>query len=836
MLSSKIVSKAAMVSSLLLVGLHSQAEQPMEEVVVTAQPIRDSQQAAITAKRDADNLLEVVAADTIGRFPDQNLADSLGRVPGMAIERDQGQARYINFRGMPFRYTAIGFNGIDVPGAENGRIPRFDSFPSVITRRLNVNKAVVPSMPGEAVAGYVDIQTFNPFDADGLSLSTDIGIGEQQLGGGDVDKLGARLSWSGENVGVLIYGSENTREQVTDNREYDLQRDGTGNLIVNQLQYRSYKVRREDQANGGHVEYRGDGNIERVFLSTLFSKFTDYEERNHYQFNFVAPVSGDTATNVPLYIDQLLEDGRYDNSTRTTTLGADLVAGGWKLEARYNLARTEFNTELPILYNSGVNFITRSPSLTTGSYDVSDIKDPLLTLSAPLNTYDYAALYAYKIDWPLNVDADKLRFDASHDLEFMGLSSVFRTGLMFEQREADGYVATLFDVFEFDRDRDFATTDPVNISSFDTGELWDSKTHNPIGATYFNNPALRRAWIASGGQLQVTPTEDQRVAISEDITALYAMMTSIFDWGNIVYGVRVERTDYTSKGTLNGAAVSVGDNFTTVLPSVHLNYNLRDDLKLRLSGSSGINRPTYIEWRAAAAVDPVNQTITGGNPTLEPEETWGADIALEWYFSPASLLSAGVFHRSIDNVIYTAVSTLDAGTYIPANQGQQWSYEGAVNGRDGSLSGFELNLIAHAADVLPEPFNGLGFSANMTLLNSEFKSLTGQKLDLPGTSDRVYNVSVFYEKYDVSLRVNYQYRDEWISPIEDPSEYWGAQKRVDMSVQYVLPVDVAGASITLFANANNLTNKTDVRYAGNDTINQSEAYGRRYLLGVRVNY
>ena len=177
--------------------------QQIEEVVALASPIKDSQTAAIEAKRVASNVMEVIAADTIGRFPDQNLADSLGRVPGLAIERDQGQARYINFRGMPFRYTAIGFDGIDVPGAENGRIPRFDSFPSVITRRIEVNKAVLPSMTGEAVAGYVNIETFNPFDREGFTADLDVGMGEQQLGGGDVEKLGSRLSFSNDHFGIM---------------------------------------------------------------------------------------------------------------------------------------------------------------------------------------------------------------------------------------------------------------------------------------------------------------------------------------------------------------------------------------------------------------------------------------------------------------------------------------------------------------------------------------------------------------------------------------------------------------------------------------------------------
>ena len=77
------------------------AEDSIEEIVVTAKSIKASTQSSIDAKRMADNVADVISADAVGRFPDQNLADALGRVPGISIERDQGQARYISFRGSP---------------------------------------------------------------------------------------------------------------------------------------------------------------------------------------------------------------------------------------------------------------------------------------------------------------------------------------------------------------------------------------------------------------------------------------------------------------------------------------------------------------------------------------------------------------------------------------------------------------------------------------------------------------------------------------------------------------------------------------------------------------
>ena len=123
-------------------GYTVSADDTLEEVVVMGKPIKASQQSAIEAKRLADNVADIISADAVGRFPDQNLADALGRIPGMGIERDQGQARYVSFRGSPKRYTTTAFNGIDVPGVENGRIPRFDAYPSVITSQVVANKAI----------------------------------------------------------------------------------------------------------------------------------------------------------------------------------------------------------------------------------------------------------------------------------------------------------------------------------------------------------------------------------------------------------------------------------------------------------------------------------------------------------------------------------------------------------------------------------------------------------------------------------------------------------------------------------------------------------------------
>lgn len=794
-------------------------EKLVEEVIVSASPIRDSQQAALDAKRFADNVVDVVSSDTIGRFPDQNIADSLSRLPGIAVERDQGQARYLNMRGAPFRWTGIAFDGIDVPGAENGRIARFDSLPATITSQINANKAVLPSMPGESVAGYVDIQTFSPFAVEGFSLALDVGMGEQDLGGGDVSRNSFRGSWSNESFGIVGFYSKNSRDQVTDNREYELERDDSGTLIVNNLDFRSYFVDREDSAYGGRVEYRGQGALKSVFASTLYSEFIDEEERNQWDFDMLAPQPGVAVSDVPILVSRLLEDGVYENSTFTNTIGADFDVGEWRMEARVNYTETEFALRLPIPQSVG--------GVTSGSFDLSDPEDPLLFLNQPLNTIEYALTLGIDFASELNIDAVKYKLDADRDMEIFGRDSTLQMGFLFDQRESDGYAQALGLDFAF----------PVqDINAFDTGRLWDANTTNSIGGTYFDNVGLRNAWEAQGGLGPVDVPEDQLVTIDEDIIAAYVMATTRFDWGNIVYGVRIEQTDYTSEGPTGDTFLSVDDEFTNVLPSVHLNVDLRDDLKFRLSGTSGVNRPTYNEWRASAAVDVTEQEIDGGNPFLDPEEAYGADVSLEWYYSTASLLSVGAFYRSVDNVIYEDVTTVDGGLYFPPAAGEEWILNSTTNGSNGELSGLEANLMFSAVDYFDGLLGGFGFSVNITLIDSEFETIRGETLGLPGTSDAIYNASLFYENYGLSARLNYQYRDQWISPIEDPSEVWDEMERLDATVQYTLPFDLSGATASIYANFNNITDETDVRFAGNGTINQAESFGSHYLVGLRINY
>jgi len=820
-------------------GSSDEAEARQETVVVSGTPIRDSQLAAIEAKRAADNVVDILAADTIGRFPDQNLADSLGRVPGLAIERDQGQARFINFRGAPFRYTKIAFDGIDVLGAEDGRTPRFDAFPSVITSKIEINKAITADMPGEATVGFVNIETFKPFDREGLSFTAEAGYGQQELGEVDINKYNGRLSFSDEQFGVLVFGSHNLRGRITDNREYEYTEttgDGRDDSVVN-LDFRSYRGEREDNAYGGRVEFRPTSES-AVFFSTLYSEFIDREERNQFDFDLTSPVSLGSEAYVPvLVVTRLLEDGQYNNSTLTNTLGYDGMFGDWSFEGRLNYTETENETFIPLPFSTGA---------TVGAdVDVTDIDNPGLFLTQTaqpgtdvnINLLSYPATFGLIFANAIDTEATKIKGDLSRDMEFGGLPTEVAFGAQYDTREAVGGDTLVFGGFP----------STVDINQFTTGVPWSSDFNNTIGATNVNNVALDDAWDAAADR-SFTFDDDSLISIEEDIIAVYAKGTTEFDWGNLVYGVRIEQTDFTSSGTLlndddTTTAIEAGNDYTNFLPSVHANIDLRDDVKLRLSASSGISRPTYSEVRASQSVDPITLEVSGGNPLLDPEESIGVDASLEWYFAPASLLSVGAYYRSIDNVIYPGSSTVDGSIYAPGliDPGTDTTFNSFFNGEDGSLTGLEINFLGSAEDWLPEPFDGLGVSGNLTLVDSEFTAptLNNQTFSLPGTSETIYNASIFYEKFGVSARLNYQYRDDWLSTTENDSltEFWAETERLDASIRYTLPQEVYGANVTFALNGNNLSDERDVRFINTRaTPNQVEGFGRRWVASVRIDY
>lgn len=138
-----------------------------EEVVVTG--FRQSLNAALNQKRQSIAAVDAIVAEDIGKFPDQNLAESLQRIPGVAIQRDGGEGRAITVRGLSGQFTAVRINGMqaltttsDGASADRERAFDFNVFASELFSSLVVHKTAEPSLDEGSLGAVVDLNTGNP--------------------------------------------------------------------------------------------------------------------------------------------------------------------------------------------------------------------------------------------------------------------------------------------------------------------------------------------------------------------------------------------------------------------------------------------------------------------------------------------------------------------------------------------------------------------------------------------------------------------------------------------------------------------------------------------------
>jgi TonB-dependent receptor len=195
---------------------NAQETDQLEEVVITA--IVDAAARAAEQQKNARGVTNVVSADTVGRFPDPNIAEALQRVAGIAIARDQGEGRYINVRGGPSEFSAVTIDGVSISAPDpTTRAIDLDTIPSDIVGQLEISKTLRPDQDADSITGAVNIKTQSPFDYKGLRARASAG-GSYNDFGGTHDKRGSgSISniWGDDNKFGLLFSasySETDRE------------------------------------------------------------------------------------------------------------------------------------------------------------------------------------------------------------------------------------------------------------------------------------------------------------------------------------------------------------------------------------------------------------------------------------------------------------------------------------------------------------------------------------------------------------------------------------------------------------------------------------------------
>lgn len=893
-------------------ALDAAADDAADTIVVTGtRPIAESEAAALEVQRNSDSLVSVVASDSVGRLPDQNIAQATGRLPGVAVERDQGQPRYISLRGAPKTWTTLSFDGINVVSPE-GRDARFDSIPSAIAGQIIVSKAVTPDMPGETVAGNVNVVTRSAFDYSGFHLAGKAGYGRAELGERPEYEGSLVLSnrfdlGNGGEIGVLVSGSYYERNMITDNFENDWekvsqdQRPGAETRYwVHETENKLYRLTRKNWSLSGRIDYRPDDD-NRISLRSIYTIFTDDEARDNYRFDLddrqgdlvansaacattVNPTPttsgyadvciGNTPTKGTIYgidIRQRATLRAFRQSIFTNTIeGSHVFGDGWKLQWLGNY--TESKDDRSVVGEAAYESPSTRTLRPTVGYDFSNPQFAILNLSTTVQltspTRFQAGTPVRSIDSftkPLTsltvldaVDTTKAytgRLIVSRDLGLFGGEATLKAGFQFDQRTkvADENRILLNQASQF------ATVGiPTNYNAFSLDKPFQGRIRLGYDFRYFDPAQMRQASALARQNFAFAPVAENNFDVREEVYAGFLMGTLRYDWGSLVGGVRVEHV--TNRGTATG--ITAESSQTLFFPSAHLNYNLDDTKKLRLSFNTGAARPDYDQLRPNVVINDLNQTISGGNPAAKPERAYGFDAYFEWYVRPQGYISIGAFYKKVKDVLYTQTRTFGSDA-LNSNGIDRSSYvfTGITNGGEGRLFGVEvaaqLQLEPWTQSLgLPDWMGGFGVSANLTLNDSRVTKpaiggLPDRRVRLPNTSDSVYNVGVYYEKYGVSMRLQYQRRSAWLDGIADNDvdggdTYWAADDELDFSARYAV-----NPNVEIYFDAANLLNQPGRRYSDPSGILTArgtptapitsqtiewERFGRRYTAGVRVNF
>jgi TonB-dependent receptor len=835
------------------------ADEPPTDVVVITGSIASAQAASIEEKRNADNLTDVASADSVGRFPDQNTAAALSRLPAVAVQRDQGQERYVQVRGAPNRWISVSLDGVPIIGVDEGgstRAFRFDSVPAVLLSSAAVNKSLTADLSAEAVVANVDLRTYSALDQMGAHLVGDLGFGVMDLGDGLQEQASLRASWSNDRLGFLVGGSHYLREQVTDNREVGLY-DALG---PTELDIRNYQLIRENNGLFAGVEFLATPTL-KLSAKAIFTEFKDDEERDQYEFRLPNALSGTRSLSggdlVGVPVRASLNLGEYRTRYYIYTAGADYETDDWTVNARLNFTESENTTYLPLVQFNTTSATAPSISFKFGNTPTVQLfrTNPAAagqpaSRGAPLTAIDQTTAFAGGVTF-ISARQDSFsesttaKIDIARQLGDWTLSG----GVSYIDRTLDGYV------FAFSNGA--VLTGRIRPGDYVLPETWTTGFGLGFPFQLIDNKRLRNdARLAAVGAPALVPGQifnpanDVPVSnlydLQEELLSGYAQIKREFSFGQIVAGLRVENFEVTNSGfaTLTGGRVqplTVTRDETELFPSLNMKFDLREDVVLRLAAQRGLARPSFGEVRIGSVINDTASpgTISGGNPALESEITWGVDGSLEYYPMSNAILAASVFTRNVENVLYSNTETVGSDLFNSGGIDRSaYRLTSTFNGEDGTLTGVELGY-QQQFTFLPGWLDGFGFQGNYTIIDGEFDTATRKGIPFPGTSEGIINASFYYEKFGFSGRVSYQWRDRWLDTLGGlgvgagtGDEYRKEYENLDVSLRYQL-----SDNLTLFADLANLTNEKYIVYQGTEQQpTEVEQIGARYLAGVRFNF
>ncbi|KRA60101.1 TonB-dependent receptor [Caulobacter sp. Root655] len=880
------------------------ASDTVEEILVTG--LRASLSRAIDVKRNAAVIVDSIASEDLGKFPDSNVAESLQRITGVSIDRSGGEGRFVTVRGFGPSFNNVLVNGRTLATENAGRQFSFDLLAAELISGADVYKSNNATLQEGGIGSTINVKTARPFDIRGSKVILSAKANYEDLSEKTSPDAFALFSTrlADDRIGVLASLSYQKRKALINtaatNGYYSTTVGSGASAINNALVPQNYdqisdQEDRERIGVTGTVQFRATDDL-TLTVDGLYNKFTVASQASSIGHWFSPADISNAVLDGNRTVTSFSQNanGHTDYISRTFNRPTKLRSLGfnadWNPTDKINV---KFDTSYSkAASNNGGNEIFAVVGFPN-AVQYSNTGDGLPSLTAAKGFTDPSvgrAHFATREGSNVSETVYETRLDGVFKTDYEVFTAL-RMGAIYTDRTKDNAsVRTDNDVgcsyCGYGIAVPAGLLKPFNPSSFLDGESgdfprqWlsfnaedyfkfletpaagnaqDVAAGRPLGST--------AAYIASKGGFVGLP-QPSAYSVKEKISGGYIQGDFAADIGGLPWtatlGVRYVHTELTSRGVQQtlldvlpiagdstsytavyadaNAPVSKTTTYNDFLPSLNVKVDLTPELVGRFAATKTLSRANLTDVApriAFTTLRPGNLTASGGNPDLRPFKSTNFDASLEWYYQKAGFLTVGTFYKRIDDFILNSLATEN---FTIANSAGL--YPGGIlpvqvlrprNSQSADVYGVEIGF-QHTFDYLPAPFDGLGITANATIVDSKAnQTAAGTPFVLEGLGDS-QNLVGFYAKGPIEVRVAYNHRDRFISTASngtggDPI-YTKGQGQIDLQARYA----VSEKFSVFFEGSNVGDTKTQTvgKYA-NQFLSHVDT-GARYAVGVRAQF
>jgi iron complex outermembrane recepter protein len=854
-----------------------------EEDAIVVTGFRASLENAVNEKKKAEQIVESVSAEDIGKLPDASIGESIARLPGVTSQRLNGRSNNISIRGFGPDFSQTVLNGREQTSTGDNRAVEFDQYPSEIVSQVVVYKSPTASLVGQGLVGTIDIRTVRPLDY-GKSVFAIGGRGSYaDLGALNAGskKFGYRANatfidqFADDTIGLALSASYvNEPYQLQEFNAWGYAGAGTATSPSVIGGSKSFVTSTELKRLGlnGTVQYQASDAL-RMTFDAFYSNFNDDQSKRGIELplGFGAfGTTGPTGTTVSngfvtagtfRNVQGVVRNDIFQRKADLFSFGynADYTFGdGWKAFIDIGFSKTDRN-ELSLESYSGTGYGEALGATDT----ISFVSGPTGTVFDP--TLDYSNPALIRLTDPLGwggsrvqagyynnriIEDELKQYKAGVEKELEGFISAVKVGVNYTNRDKsltpdEYFIGLRGGARELPIPTD-ALLRPTNLGYLGLGPIVSYDARGLI----------------ENGTLVLSPNSVQDVfakgfTIQEDLITGYVQadieqeMGSGTLTGNV--GVQAIRTDQSSTGFIftpaGPQARTFGDKYWDILPSLNLSMRFDSDFVIRFAAAREIQRPRLDDLKVSIGYGyNATQRIIqggGGNPFLRPYRANAFDLNFEKYFGSSGVISAQLFYKDIKQFIFGGKFAFDytgfplpAGITPPTLIG---TLDAPVNTGGGKLYGGELAMTLPFSN-LTSALDGFGVTGGVGYTKSKVRDANGNISAIPGYSKWVANATAFFEKWGFNARGSLRYRSTFLG---DFTGFGGSPTRrtalaetiVDGQIGYDFQEGSPLQGLSIYLQGQNLTDERFASVGGNRLqVVDYQIYGRRFLAGFNYKF